>query len=152
MRKLNLQQFSGSLTLTVKNDGNWSATTASPSSSLAEDDKSTLTLTANTGYELDEIEVIEGGATIENDNGTWKVKMGEANATIFVKGKKNNVYQIVEETPVWINGTSTLLKRNMKLVKGNNGAIVGVDVTGSEVTLNADVVAALVKSGAIIKL
>ena len=149
--KLNLQQFSGSLTLTVMNDGNFSATTASPSSSLAENDKATLTITASTGYELDEIEVIAGGATVENDNGTWKVKMGEANATVFVKGKKNNVYKIVENTHVWVNGTKTELTRNMHFVKGNNGAIVGVDFTGTEITLSADIVAALVKSGAIIK-
>lgn len=149
---MDLQRFAGSLTLTVTNDGHFSATSASPSSSLAENDKSTLTITASSGYELDEIEVIAGGATIENDSGTWKVKMGASNATIFVKGKKNNLYKIVENTHVWINGTTTELVRNMTLQRGANGAIVGVDCNGSEVTLSSDLVSALVKSGAIIKM
>ena len=150
--KLNLQQFSGSLTLTVMNDGNFSATTASPSSSLAENDKATLTITASTGYELDEIEVIAGGATIENDSGTWKVKMGASNATIFVKGKKNNLYKIVENCTVNVNGTKTDLVRNMTLQRGKNGAIVGVDATGTEVTLSTEIVSGLVKAGVLIKI
>ena len=150
--KLNLQRFAGSLTLTVLNDGHFSATSASPSSSLAENDKSTLTITASSGYELDEIEVIAGGATIENDNGTWKVKMGASNATIFVKGKKNNMYKIVENCTVNVNGTQTNLVRNMTLQSGRNGAIVGVDVTGTEVTLSTEMVSGLVKAGVLIKI
>ena len=150
--KLNLQRVAGSLTLTVKNDGHFSATSASPSSSLAENDKSTLTITASSGYELDEIEVIAGGATIENDSGTWKVKMGASNATIFVKGKKNNLYKIVENCTVNVNGTQTNLVRNMMLQRGNNGAIVGVDATGTEVTLSTEMVSGLVKAGVLIKI
>ena len=150
--KLNLQRFAGSLTLTVKNDGHFSATSASPSSSLAENDKSTLTITASSGYELDEIEVIAGGATIENDSGTWKVKMGASNATIFVKGKKNNLYKIVENCTVNVNGTKTDLVRNMTLQRGKNGAIVGVDATGTEVTLSTEIVSGLVKAGVLIKI
>ena len=150
--KLNLQRFAGSLTLTVKNDGHFSATSASPSSSLAENDKSTLTITASSGYELDEIEVIEGGATIENDSGTWKVKMGASNATIFVKGKKNNLYKIVENCTVNVTGTKTDLVRTMTLQRGKNGAIVGVDATGTEVTLSTEIVSGLVKAGVLIKI
>ena len=150
--KLNLQQFAGSLTLTVLNDGHFSATSASPSSSLAEDDKSTLTITANTGYELDEIEVIEGGATILNESGTWKVKMGASNATIFVKGKKNNVYRITETTYVWYNGTSTTLKRNMFLEYGKNGELAGIRCNGSEVSINADILNQLIKDGVLVKM
>ena len=61
---MDLQRFAGSLTLTVTNDGHFSATSASPASSLAEGDKSTLTITPSSGYELDEIVVLSGGATV----------------------------------------------------------------------------------------
>ena len=149
--KLNLQQVTGS-SLTVLNDGNFSATTASPNSDLAKDAKATLTITANSGYELDEIEVIAGGCTIENDSGTWKVKMGESNATVFVKGKKNNVYKVTETTYVWYNGTGTTLKKNMFLEYGKNGEITGIRCSGSEVSINADIIAQLVKDGVLVKM
>ena len=152
MDKLDLQRFAGSLTLTVKNDGNFSATSASPSSSLAKDDKSTLTITPSSGYELDEIVVIEGGATVLYESDAWKVKMGESNATVFVKGKKNNVYKIAENCLVNINGTVTNLQRNMTLQRGKSGAIVGVDVTGTEISLSSEIVSELVKSGVLIKI
>ena len=150
--KLDLQKFAGALTLTIYNDGNFSATTGSPSSSLAENDKSTLTITANTGYELDTIEVISGGATILNESGTWKVKMGASNAVIYVKGKKNNVYKVTENCYVCVNGgTPTELQRNMTIEYGKTGAIVGVNSTGTALTISADVIAALVDSGVLIK-
>ena len=110
--KMNLQLFSGTYTLTVYNDGNFSATTASPNSALAKDDKSTLTITASTGYELDEIEVVSGGATIIEESGAKKVKMGEASAVIFVKGKKANNYIVTEETSVCVNDSKTVLHAN----------------------------------------
>ena len=110
--KMKLNLFAGSYTLTVYNDGNFSATSASPSSSLAKDDVSTLTITANSNYELDDIEVISGGCTIQDDSGTKKVKMGDASAVIFIKGKKSNNYMVTEETMIDINGTRTVLHAN----------------------------------------
>ena len=150
--KLNLQQFAGSLTLTVYNDGNFSATTASPSSSLAKDDKSTLTITANSGYELDTIEVVSGGCTILNESDTWKVKMGESNAVIMVKGKKNNLYKVVENCYTCVNGTVAQLTRNMTIEHGATGAVIGVSCDGTALSISADIIAALVAAGVLIKI
>lgn len=151
---MDLQRFAGSLTLTVTNDGHFSATSASPASSLAEGDKSTLTITPSTGYELAEIVVLSGGATVAFDDEAeaWKVTMGASNAAVFVRGKKNNLYRVVENTHVWINGTKTELTRNMTLVRGANGAIVDVAGDPTEISLSADMINSLVKQGAIVKM
>lgn len=149
--KLDLQRFAGSLTVTVYKDGNITTASASPSSSLAKNDTVTLTITPATGYELDEIEVIEGGVTPEYDDG-WSFKMGEADVVLNVKSKANNIYKIVENTPVWVNGQKTELRRNMKLVIGANGAIVDVESSGSAVTVSEDIVKSLVEQGVLIKL
>ena len=154
MKKLNLQQFAGSLTVTVLKDvnDNWTAASASPSSSLAEGDASTLTATPASGYEIDDIEVVAGGGTVYKDGSAIKLVMGAANATLLFKAKKNNLYKVVEETPVWVNGAKTVLKRNMKLIAGKNGAVVDVECTPTEVTISADVIAELVKAGALVKI
>lgn len=154
MWKLNLQQFAGALTVTVMKDAddNWTAASASPASSLAEGDTVTLTATPATGYEIDDIQVLAGGVEIYDDDGALKFDMGEGNVTLFFKAKKTNIYKVVEETYVWVNGTKTLLKRNMQIIKGVNGAIVDVECKGSELSLNADVIDSLLKSGAIAKI
>ena len=153
MKKLDLQRFTGSLTVTVLKDAHMTTASASPASSLAKDDTVALTITPASGYELDEIEVIAGGVTPEYDEDDgWTFTMGEANVTLYVKSKANNVYKIVENTLVNINGTKTELKRNMMIQYGPNGAIVGVDCEGSAVTVNADVIAQLVKAGVLIKI
>lgn len=152
--KLNLQQFAGSLTVTVLKDDNakWTAASASPASSLAKDDTVTLTVTPASGYELDEIECIAGGVTPEYDaDDGWTFKMGESNVTLFFKAKGNNIYRIVENTFVSLNGTVTQLQRNMQIVRGVNGAIIDVKGEGTAITLSADLIDALVKSGAIVK-
>ena len=53
MKKLNLQQFAGTLTVTIIKDDNshWTAASASPASSLAKDDSVALTVTPASGYE-----------------------------------------------------------------------------------------------------
>ena len=150
--KLDLQKFAGSYTLTVYNDGHFSATTASPSSSLAEDDKSTLTITPSSGYELDNIEVVSGGCTILNESDTWKVKMGAASAVIKVNGKKNNLYKVVENCYTCVNGTVAELQRNMVISYGATGAITGVSSEGTELSISADIIAALVAAGVLIKI
>lgn len=151
---MNLQLFDdpATYTVTVLNDGGFSATTASPASGV-KDTTVTLTITPSSGKELDEIEVVAGGVTIEEDDGTYSFDIGEANVTLFVKSKGSAVYKIVENTFVCVNGAVTELTRNMTLVKGANGAIVDVQCNGTSLaSLSADVVAALVKSGAIIKI
>lgn len=147
---MDLQRFAGSLTVTVLKDANISAASASPASSLAKGDTVELTITPATGYELDEIDVISGGVTIDMEE--LEFDMGESNVTLFVKSKANNLYKVVENTFVCVNGTVTNLVRNMKIVTGKNGAIVGVESDGTALTLSADIIGNLVNSGAIIKM
>ena len=153
-RLMNLRLFDdpATYTVTVQNDGGFSATTASPASG-AEGTTVTLTITPSSGKELAEIEVIAGGVTLEEDEGTYSFKIGEANVSLYVKSKGSAVYKIVENTFTCVNGTKVELTRNMTLVKGKNGAVVDVECNGTSLaSLSADVVAALVKSGAIIKI
>ena len=151
--KMKLNLFSGSYTLTVYNDGNFSATSASPSSSLAKDDLSTLTITASTGYELDEIEVISGGCTIQDDSGTKKVKMGDASAVIFIKSKKAKNYMVTEDTMVCINGSKTTLTKNTTVQLTKNGVPKGISVnSGGTVIADSDAVASLVEQGILVKI
>lgn len=152
--KMDLQRFAGSLTVTVIKDvnANWTAASVSPASSLAKDDVVTITATPATGYEIDDIEVVAGGVEIYDDDGALKFAMGESNVTLYFKAKANNVYQIVENCYVSVNGTVTQLTRNTMLKYGVNGAVIGVDVNGTAVTLSADIVDALKKNGAIVKI
>jgi hypothetical protein len=150
LKKLDLQQFAGSLTVTVNKDGHTTTATASPSSSLAKGDTVTLTLAFDTGYELDEIETIAGGVTVDPETKTFK--MDESNVILYVKSKKNNMYLVTENTYVNVNGTATELKRNIKLAESATGAIVGVESDGTAVTVSADVVASLVKQGVLVKI
>lgn len=150
LKKLDLQQFAGSLTVTVNKDGHTTTATASPSSSLAKGDTVTLTLVFDTGYELDEIETIAGGVTVDPETKTFK--MDESNVILYVKSKKNNMYLVTENTYVNVNGTATELKRNIKLAESATGAIVGVESDGTAVTVSADVVASLVKQGVLVKI
>lgn len=148
--KMKLDLFTGS-TLTVYNDGNFSATTASPSSSLAKNDKSTLTITPNTGKTLDTIEVITGGCTVENDNGTWKVKMGESDAIVFVKGKTAKNYMVTEECSVNINGNLTVLHKNSVVELTPNGVPKGVTAeNGGTVIADSDAVTSLIDQGILV--
>ena len=149
--KLNLQHFDDpTYTLTLYKDSGVTSVTGSKTSGLAQNEECTLTITLETGYELDNVEVIAGGATY---NATTKnVKMGQANAAVMVHSKKNNVYKVTESVTVNVNGSKTNLNRNMKLVEGASGAIVDVDCAGTEVTVSADVIASLVAQGILIKM
>lgn len=150
--KLNLQQFAGSYTLTVLKDANVTTATASPSSSLGKDDESEMTLVFASGYELDEIEVVAGGATVAEVDGTWVVTNGGANATVYVKSKKDNLYLITENTIVSLNGGAAVeLKRNIMVEVGKNGAVIGVSGGGSAVTVSEDIIAALIEQGVLVK-
>lgn len=151
--KLNLQQFAGSLTVTVMKDDNshWTTASASPASSLAQGDTVTLTVTPASGYELDEIEVIAGGNIgIYDDDGTYKFDMGSSNVTLFFKAKSKSSYKVVENTMISVNGVITEITRDMTIQYGVNGAIVGVKSDGTPLgSLSADIIDALLKTGAI---
>lgn len=147
---MKLQWFAGSLTVTVLKDANITTATASPASSLAKGDTVELTITPASGYELDDIEVISGGVTIDMEE--LEFDMDESNVTLFVKSKGNNIYKVVENTPVIINGERTNLVRNMKIVTGKSGAVVGVECEGTALNISADAIANLLESGAIVKM
>ena len=148
--KFRLNLFTGS-SLTVYNDGNFSATTCSPSSSLAKNDKSTLTITPNTGKTLDTIEVITGGCEVINESGTWKVKMGESDAIVFVKGKTAKNYLVTEECSISINGTVTALHKNAVVQYTPNGVPKGVTAeSGGTVIADSDAVTELIAQGILV--
>ena len=146
------QLFAGGHSVTVVADGGFSAASASSTTDVQKNADVTLTLTPSDGKEIASVEVLSGGVTLTVTSGTYGFKMGEADVVIVAKSKADNVYQVVENTYVCVNGTVTRLQRNMQLVKGKNGAIVGVDCTGTALNVSADIIAALVKSGAIIKI
>ena len=151
MKKLNLQQFAGGHSVTVYKDSHVTTATPSSDSDVQKDAEVTLTLVFGTGYELDEIEVVTGGVKVELDDETWGFTMGEADVVLNVKSKKNNAYIVTENTWVWVNGSGTELKRNMKIEKGANGEIFAVTSTPTALSISADVIASLVKQGVLVK-
>ena len=154
MKKLILfpQLFAGGHSVTIVADGGFSAASASSSSDVQANADVTLTLTCSSGKEIASVEVLSGGVTLTVTSGTYGFKMGTADVVIVAKSKKNNLYKVVENCYTAVNGTVTKLQRNMTLEKGPNGAIVGVSCDGTELSISADLIAALVKSGAIIKI
>ena len=153
MEKLmNLQLFSGGHSVSVVADGGFSAASASSSSDVQADATVTLTLTPADTYEIASVEVLSGGVTLDYDpDDGYSFTMKSADVVIVAKSKKNNIYKIVENCDVWVNGTKTHLQRNLTLKKGPNGAIIGVDGNGTAVTLSAEIVAELVKAGTLVK-
>lgn len=147
--KLNLQYFTGS-SVTVYKDAGASAFSASPNSSVAKDAEVTLTVTLNSGYEVDEYEVIAGGVTV--DPATKKFTMGEDNVVIYLKTKANNKYIVTEDVDVVINGSKTHLGKNVKVQQTNNGGVYSVTVSGTAITFDAAVVAQLVAEGILVKI
>ena len=148
--ELDLQRFTG-ITVTCYNTGNFTAFSASPNSSVAKDATVTLTVTPASNYELDEIEVVSGGVTIKHENSAYTFTAGDTDVVLVAKAKKNNLYKITENTFCSVNGTVTKLQRNQIIERGKNGAIIGVKGTPTAVTVSADIIAALVESGALIK-
>ena len=84
--KMRLDLFAGGHSVTCYKDAHMTTFSASSTSDVQAEATVTLTVTPASNYELDEIEVISGGATSEDDSGTKKVKMGDASAVIFIKG------------------------------------------------------------------
>ena len=149
--KLDLQMYTGSYTVTVYKDANMTTATASPNSTLDKDDEVTLTLTPASGYEVDEVEVISGGVTVNME--TKKFAMGEANVVLYVKSKSSSKYKIMERVYTCVNGTVTVLNPNVVIKYAKTGAIEAVDCDGTSLaSLNADILASLVADGIAIKM
>ena len=148
--RMNLQHFDDPATYTVTcyKDANITTFSASPASG-AKDTEVTLTITPASNKELDELEVIAGGVTVNMT--TKKFTIGEANVVLYAKGKSSKKYMVTENTPIIINGTKTELKRNMTLDIGKTGAVIGVTCDGTEITMN-DAVQNLIDTGVIIKI
>jgi len=150
MKKLmNLQLFTGSLTVTVYKDAGITTATASPNSTLSENDEVTLTITPATGKEIDEIECVSGGVTVNMT--TKKFRMGESSVVLYVKSKSSKKYMVTENCYVCVNGSVTKLSRNMTLQVGKTGAITGVNCDGTELTINAGM-QELIDAGVLIKM
>ena len=150
MRKLNLQLFTGS-TVTVYKDAHMTTASASPNSSVAKDATVTLTLTPNSGYEIADVEVLSGGVTLHQDDDTISFEMGSSDVVINVTSQKNNEYRISENCYVSVNGTGTIIRRNLKEIRGANGELLRVDCTPTALTISADAIKELVKAGVIEK-
>ena len=151
---LNLRMFAGSLTLTTYADAGYSAATPSSASSLAKDDEVTYTITMASGYELDECEIISGGATYNPE--TKKLTMGASNAVVNFKSKANNKFLVTENAYANVNGAEVELKKNMVLEIGNNGAVIGVSAAsgGQSLTLATfqPAIDGLIASGVLVKI
>lgn len=148
--RMNLQFFTGS-TVTVYKDGHMTTASASPNSSVAKDAKVTLTLTPASGYEVADIEVISGGVTIHEDDGTFSFSCGETDVVLEVTSQKNNEYRVIENCDVSINGSKTSLVKNVTPVFSANGGLAGISCTPATVTLDAETVRSLVEAGIIVK-
>ena len=149
--KMDLQLFAGSLTVTVYKDSGITTATASPSSSLAEGDDVELSITPASGYEVKEILCLAGGVTVDPEDYTFE--MGASNVTLCVVSKDATTYLVTENCYTNVNGVKLELTRNMKLVKGPSGAIIGVDSQGTDLgSVNADIVAQLVAAGVLVKI
>ena len=149
---MDLQLFAGGHDVTCLKDGHMTTFSASSTSDVQANATVTLTVTPADGYELDNIEVLAGGVEPKFASNAWTFKMGSADVTMIAHSKANNIYKIVENCDVWVNGSKTHLQRNMKLEMGPNGAITGVTCTGTAVTLSAEIVANLVKAGTLVKM
>ena len=154
MKKLdfNLQRFDDpTYTLTVYKDAHITTATASKDSGIAANEEVTLTIVPASGYELADIEVVSGGCEVNMT--TKKVKIKSANGVVFVKSKSATTYKVVETTIYNINGTKGKLSRNMKLKVTANGSVYDVECEGTSLaSVNADIIAQLVKDGALVKM
>lgn len=148
--KLDLQYFAGGHSVTLYKDSGVTTFTASADSDVQKNAEVTLTVVLETGYEVDEYEVIAGGVTVNAS--TKKFTMGEADVVIYLKTKANNKYVVTEPVEVNINGTKTNLAKNVQLQLTGNGKVYGVTVSGTAITFDAAVIAQLVAGGILVKI
>lgn len=148
--KLDLQVFAGH-SVTVYGDAGVSSVSASPNSSVAEEAEVTLTVTLESGKEIDEYEMIAGGVTVNPT--TKKFAMGDENVVIFVKTKANNKYQVTEPVMISVNDVKVKLNPNTHLLLTPNGAPKEITITnGGAAITNNDVVQSLIKQGVLVKI
>ena len=148
---MNLQLFAGGHSVTVIKDAHMTTASASSTSDVQAAATVTLTLTPASGYEVADVEVLAGGVTVHQDDSTVSFAMGSSDVVINVTSQKNNEYKIVENCYVNVNGSKTELKRNIILERGATGEYVALNCTPTALTISADVIAALLKSGVIVK-
>lgn len=148
--KMILDLFAGGHSVTLYKDGGASAFTASANSDVQKDAEVTLTVTLNTGYEVDEYEVISGGVTV--DPATKKFTMGESDVVIYLKTKSDSLYMVTEECRSQLNGGApVILHANTKVVLTPNGAIKAVNCDGTAVTVDASI-QNLIDQGILVKI
>ena len=150
--KMILDLFSGS-SVTCYKDANATAFSASPNSSVAMDAEVTLTVTPASGYEVDEIEVIAGGVTIEEDDGVYSFTCGETDVVLNLKTKANNKYMVTEDCFYSVNESRVHLNKNTVVELTPNGVPKAISVTsgGASITVN-DAVQNLIDQGILVKL
>ena len=153
MKKLymDLQLFAGGHSVTVLKDSNMTTASASSTTDVQAAATVTLTLTPASGYEVADVQVLAGGVTVHQDDSTVSFAMGSSDVVIYVTSQKNNEYRISENCYVSVNGTGSIIRRNLKEVKGANGEVRRVDCTPTALTISADVIAELEKAGVIEK-
>lgn len=147
--KMILDLFAGGHSVTVVSDEGISAASASATSDVAKDAEVTLTVTAASGYEIKEYEVLAGGVTV--DPATKKFTMGESNVIIAVKSRATTSYLVTEETMVNMNDNPVRLHKNAKVVLTPNGVPKAVIADGgaATVTMN-DAVQSLIDQGILV--
>ena len=152
--KMNLRMFAGGHSVTCYKDGNATAFSASPNSDVAKDADVALTVTPASGYEVDEIEVIAGGVTVEYDaDDGYGFVMGEADVILNLKTKKDNLYKVTEECMASVNNTKVVLHQNTTVVLTPNGVPKEVSVKngGAQIT-NSAAVQQLIDQGILVKI
>ena len=154
--KLNLHMFDDPATYTVTcyADSGFTAFSASPASG-AKNTTVTLTITPKSGSELDEIEVIAGGVTLEtSDEGVVSFKIGEANVVLSAKSKADNKYMVTEECKACLNGGAwTVLHKNTVIQLTPNGAPKGITVENGGATVTVDAaIQNLIDQGILVKI
>lgn len=147
--KMILDLFAGGHSVTVVSDEGISAASANATSDVAKDAEVTLTVTAASGYEIKEYEVLAGGVTV--DPATKKFTMGESNVIIAVKSRATTSYLVTEETMVNMNDNPVRLHKNAKVVLTPNGVPKAVIADGgaATVTMN-DAVQSLIDQGILV--
>ena len=150
--KMILDLFTG-YSVTCYKDAHATAFSASPNSSVATETEVELTVTPASGYEVDEIEVIEGGVTIVEEDGDYSFVMGSANVVLNLKTKANNKYMVTEDCFYAVNDTRVHLNKNSVVELTKNGVPKAVTALsgGASITVN-DAVQSLIDQGILVKL
>ena len=146
--KMRLDLFTG-ISVTCYKDGHMTTFSASPNSSVAKDAEVTLTVTPASGYEVDEIEVLQGGVTIANN----KFAAGETDVVLYCKSKKSTLYMVTEECSTCVNDTKVVLHKNTVVELTPNGVPKGVTVEngGADLTVTA-AMQELIAQGILVKI